>query len=633
MDTHWIVKIVRITVLMNFNRSWKSGNRYLIFILIIFSIPLKSQVNSGFGKFEPELSVPCLTPEQYKIIENEIQTSLNDLHQRGLLPEVADNAYITQLGWPLEQNNGLDDYGYHCIVTQVDHDAGYPNMVLDYNCGTRTYDRADGYNHPGTDMRLWPFGWYKMDHDHVKVIAAAPGIIVFKRDGQFDRSCSPNSNLWNAVYIRHADGSVAWYGHLKNGSLTNKTVGETVETGEYLGIVGSSGNSQRPHLHFEIHDEGDNVIDPFYGNCNDFNSQSWWIDQRPYYDSGLNALLTHSAPPVFPPCPESEMLNEKNQFCSGEEAYFAGYFRDQLDSQQVTYKIFYPGDSIFQQWTQTFNDTLLYSFYYWSYTLPVLAPTGKWKFQITYEGETYEKFFDVIGTTTIAVGENSSFCEGDSVILEAPESHFGFTYQWRKNGVDIPGATFSTYSATEAGEYSYNISMPNGCSANSDTLQVELSPPPTVDLGEDIVNVEEDEVMLNAGGVGLSYLWSTGEDTVFITVESSGVYSVTVTDSNGCTASDEVEVMFIMSSTQRGLTEDLSIYPNPAGDYFYIRSEGQIQGSIRLVDPLGRAIKEVEVCHLNCELIELYVGDLYPGLYFIQLGTKHDRRIGGVVKK
>ncbi len=608
-------------------------NLYFIFILILFSLPLSSQVNSGFGYFEPDESVPCLTPEQYKIIEKEIQTSLEDLQERGLLPEVAYNTYTTMLAWPLDQNNGLNDYGYHVIASFVDHDPGYPDMLLDYNCGTRTYDRDNGYNHSGTDMRLWPFSWYKMENDQVKVVAAASGIIVFKKDGNFDRSCSFNSGgLGNTIYIRHADGSVAWYGHLKNGSLTSKSVGETVETGEYLGLVGSSGNSLKPHLHFEVRDASNSLIDPYDGDCNGLNSQSWWIDQRPYYDSGLNALLTHSTPPVFPPCPETEILNEKNQFCSGEEAYFAGYFRDQLDSQQVVYKIFYPDDSIFQQWTQTFNDTLISSYYVWSYTLSVLAPTGKWKFQIIYEGETYEKFFDVMGTTRITFSENSSFCEGDSVILEAPESHYGFTYQWKKNGVDILGATFSTYSATEAGEYSCKVSIPNDCSTDSDMLMVELFPSPTVDLGNDIVNQTGVEEVLNAGGVDLTYLWSTGEETVFITVDSSGVYAVTVTDSNGCTASDEVEVIFILTSIQRELNEDISIYPNPAGDYFYIRSEGQLQGPIKLMDPLGRVLRKVEVYDLRCELIELYVGDIYPGLYFIQLGSKQDRRNVGIVK-
>ena len=36
----------------------------------------------------------------------------------------------------------------------------------------------------------------------------------------------------------HADGSIAWYGHMKSGSLTEKQ--DTVAQGEYLGIIGSS---------------------------------------------------------------------------------------------------------------------------------------------------------------------------------------------------------------------------------------------------------------------------------------------------------------------------------------------------------------------------------------------------------
>jgi hypothetical protein len=103
--------------------------------------------------------------------------------------------------------------------------------------------------------------------------------------------------------------------------------------------------------------------------------------------------------------------------------------------------------------------------------------------------------------------------------LEAPESQYGFTYQWKKNGVDIPGATYSSYSAIGAGDYSCNVSMPNGCASDSDTLMVELFPSPVIDLGQDIVNQTGDEEVLNAGGVGLTYLWSTGEETTFITVD------------------------------------------------------------------------------------------------------------------
>ena len=72
------------------------------------------------------------------------------------------------------------------------------------------------------------------------------GLLVLGIDGSFDESCGANGRPWNAVYIEHFDGSVAWYGHLKKDSLTSKGIGDLVLAGEYLGIVGSSGSSTGP---------------------------------------------------------------------------------------------------------------------------------------------------------------------------------------------------------------------------------------------------------------------------------------------------------------------------------------------------------------------------------------------------
>ena len=128
--------------------------------------------------------------------------------------------------------------------------------VADCACGSRTYDLVGG-GHRGTD--IFPlFGWRKLDNEEVIVVAAAPGTIVLKQDGNQDRSCGtlsvllPNASQWNAVSLRHADGSLTWYGHLKKNSLTPKKVGDTVDEGEYLGAVGSSGFSTGPHMHFEV---------------------------------------------------------------------------------------------------------------------------------------------------------------------------------------------------------------------------------------------------------------------------------------------------------------------------------------------------------------------------------------------
>ena len=159
----------------------------------------------------------------------------------------------------------------------------------------------------------------------------APGIILHRSDGNYDRNCGLEDYNWNAVYVQHSDGSIAYYGHLKKNSVTSKQVGDPVSAGEYLGVVGSSGSSTGPHLHFELQDDHKNIIDPYAGPCNQITS--WWADQRPYYDSAINALKTHSAPPDYHSCPQPATKNEQNRFEPGDRIYFFTYYRDQLAGQ------------------------------------------------------------------------------------------------------------------------------------------------------------------------------------------------------------------------------------------------------------------------------------------------------------
>src|SRR3990172_2325310 len=186
---------------------------FLISIFVMLSgVEASAQTVSApvFNSFNPG-NTECLNDEQRTEIKLQLDQNIALLQAQGILPtQYSEQAVL--FDWPLKLKTGLLDYGYHSISGQVDHDPTFPNQLEDYNCGTRTYDTPSGYNHAGTDYFLWPFDWNKMDSSDVEIIAACAGTIVYKSDGNFDRSCGFNSNNWNAIYVQHSDGSVAWYG-------------------------------------------------------------------------------------------------------------------------------------------------------------------------------------------------------------------------------------------------------------------------------------------------------------------------------------------------------------------------------------------------------------------------------------
>jgi murein DD-endopeptidase MepM/ murein hydrolase activator NlpD len=302
---------------------------------------------------------------------------------------------LTNFKWPLRSAAGRTDFAYHGISNFVDEDPAYPSHVKDYFCGARSYDLASGYNHAGTDIFLWPFSWKKMDDEDVVIVAGAPGIILYKSDGHFDRSCAMNNNTWNAVYVEHADGSVAWYGHMKNGSPTVKAVGETVKAGEYLGSVGSSGSSTGPHLHLELYDAADVLVDPWLGACNGMSKQVTWEVQRPYRDSAVNALTIGDAAPTFPACSNPETSGAVDIVTPGTRVYFTMYLRDQVTGSPASMRVLRPNGSVYA--TQTSGDnTYNASYWYWYYDAFPNLP-GTWTFEATIAGNTVTKTFQVGG--------------------------------------------------------------------------------------------------------------------------------------------------------------------------------------------------------------------------------------------
>lgn len=385
-------------------------------ILLLASIICSQEITvrepDGFGAMRILQPSECLSAER-RISILEANRSVKD-SLRKANPSVnnfLNSGSSVLFSLPLRPAPGLQDSGFYTITSFPDHDPAYPDHLLDYNGGRRTYDLSGGYNHKGTDYIPWPFVWYKMDYNQVEVIAAERGVIIGKEDGNYDRNCEISGNPWNAVYIAHSDNSVAWYGHLKKHTLTSKPVGSVVEKGEYLGFVGSSGSSSAPHLHLEVYDQNNQLIDPYYGPFNPTTSVSWWGEQEPYFNSMVNAVFTHGAAPVFPPCPQQEILNLKDNFMQGEKLYLAAYYKDHCSADTSKYTVFYPEGTVANQWLHSLTDSFYAATYlYWYFTIPLSFPSGEYTFRVDFKGRVYQHRFN-IGQPGGVNGESESPAE------------------------------------------------------------------------------------------------------------------------------------------------------------------------------------------------------------------------------
>lgn len=81
-----------------------------------------------------------------------------------------------------------------------------------------------------------------------------------------------------------------------------------------------------------------------------------------------------------------------------------------------------------------------------------------------------------------------------------------------------------------------------GC-ATSTNYTVSILPLPQVNLGSVISVCDGNTVILNAGNGFVTYAWNTGDTMQSISTDSAGIYSVIVTDANGCSGTDDVAVV------------------------------------------------------------------------------------------
>ena len=117
----------------------------------------------------------------------------------------------------------------------------------------------------GFGYRIDPFTKVRKMHNGMDFTANTGAPIYATGDGVVERADNTASGYGNHIVIRHGFGYESLYAHL---SKYNCRPGQHVKRGDVIGYVGSTGRSEGPHCHYEVHKDG-KVVNPlnfYYGN-------------------------------------------------------------------------------------------------------------------------------------------------------------------------------------------------------------------------------------------------------------------------------------------------------------------------------------------------------------------------------
>lgn len=174
------------------------------------------------------------------------------------------------------------------------------------------------------------------------------------------------------------------------------------------------------------------------------------------------------------------------------------------------------------------------------------------------------------------------FCEGDSIYLAAGNHN---SYLWSDS------STGPELAITESGLYAVTVSNQFGCTA-VDSVEVSAYALPAPELPSRLAGCQGDIFEIQAPAGFEDYQWSTGATSLNISVQNSGVYTLSVTDANGCVGESSTQVLaqappsFQLTPAQnicRGSSTTVSV----TGEWASINWTTGEQGNSIVVDEQG----------------------------------------------
>ncbi|MDX9790605.1 MAG: hypothetical protein RBT61_07235, partial [Candidatus Kapabacteria bacterium] len=138
-----------------------------------------------------------------------------------------------------------------------------------------------------------------------------------------------------------------------------------------------------------------------------------------------------------------------------------------------------------------------------------------------------------------SISGKDSICTGEFTLLEPDTVDNRFQYRWNT------GHNSSSLVVRSTGLYKLYISNSYGCTDSAEFFVNVIDKPHAKIEGEKLICLNSSvELKSEETDPELKYLWSTGDTTQSITVDTSGIYELTVSNGLGCFSTDEFEVYY-----------------------------------------------------------------------------------------
>lgn len=195
-----------------------------------------------------------------------------------------------------------------------------------------------------------------------------------------------------------------------------------------------------------------------------------------------------------------------------------------------------------------------------------------------------------------------------------------YTYLWSAAAAN---QTTSTATGLTAGTYDVTITDANGCTSTSSAIVTE----PTAVTATVVDNLNGTATATPAGGTApYTYLWddAAAQTTATATgLNDNQLYTVTITDANGCTATATVTATLGLEDLAN--TMEVIAFPNPAGDQLTIvfTFNTNEDATIRLYNNLGQIVETSSLVQVLSGQLELNTAGIAAGMYRLEVATSH----------